>query len=287
MECCFGRMGAAIAVSAMMFGAVAAGSSAGSQALVSQGESFLNVTLLPGRAEADGSRVAALIVDLAPNWKTYWRNPGEAGIPPRFDWTQSINIRDAEILWPRPHAFESFGVTTLGYSGRVVFPVRLKPANRDKPMEIDLGLALGVCNEICVLEETRVVGRIVPGEAETGADLVVTAEASVPLPGAETGLTRAICRISGAGTKRRFDAELDFDRAVGAPRVVLEGPESAWFSQIVTTADAVDPSGGSRITVAATMSFLDGAAWVDRSDLRLTVLGDDFAADVKGCAAPG
>lgn len=271
----------------MTLGAAAGGGSAAAQAIVSAGESFLAVTLLPGRSESDGSRMAALVVDVAPEWKTYWRNPGEAGIPPRFDWTRSANLRDAEIFWPRPHAFESFGITTLGYSGRVVFPVRLKPEKPDEPMEIDLGLSLGVCNEICVLEEARVLGRILPGEAETGADLVAAAEATVPMPGRQSGLTRATCRISGAGAKRHFDAELDFDRAVEAPMVVLEGPETAWFSQIVTTAGASGAAGGSRITVEAAMSLVDGSAWVDRSEVRLTVLGDEFAADVMGCTAPG
>lgn len=287
MKCRFTFAGALIALSAVALGAVADGQGASAQALVSGGESFIDVKLLPGRAEADGGRMAALVIDVTPEWKTYWRNPGEAGIPPRFDWTRSENLRGAEILWPRPHAFESFGITTLGYSGRVVFPVRLEPENPAQPMQIDLGLSLGVCKDICILEETRIQGRIMPGEAETGADLVAAAEATVPMSGGQSGLTRATCRISGSGASRQFDAKLEFDRTVEAPMVIVEGPETTWFSQIVTTAGAPGATGGSRIMVAAAMSLIDGSAWVDRSELRLTVLGEDFAADVRGCAAPG
>jgi len=252
------------------------------QALVSQGESFVSVRLLPGRSEADGSRLAGLVLDMAPGWKTYWRNPGAAGIPPHFDWSKSRNLGAAEVLWPRPHVFESFGLTTLGYSGQVVFPLRLRPERPGEPIAIDLGLALGVCRDICVLEEARVQAEIAPGAAEAGAELIDAAEGTVPRPGAELGMTAATCEISGAGGKRRFDARIEFDRPLEAPVVLLEGPETAWFTGVETTPEA----GGNRLRVAAEMSLIDAASWVSRSDVRMTVLAGNLAADVQGCAAP-
>ena len=71
--------------------------SARSQAVVSTGESFVHVTLLPGRAEAEGARMAGLVLDVTPEWKTYWRNPGAAGIPPQFDWSRSRNLGAVEV----------------------------------------------------------------------------------------------------------------------------------------------------------------------------------------------
>ncbi len=256
------------------------------QSLVSQGESFIEVDLVSGHAETDGSRMVGLVIDLAPGWKTYWRYPGAAGIPPRFDWSKSRNLGSAEVLWPRPHIFESFGMETLGYSGRVVFPVRLIPTDAGEPMEIDLALALGVCRDICVLEETTVQGMIAPGAPEVGSDLVRAAEGVVPRPGGDLGLTVATCEISGAGDKRQFDAVLDFDRPLEGPVVVLEGPDTAWFGRVETTAEAGDSPGGSRLRVAAEMSLSHAGAWVSRSQMRMTVLAGDLAADVKGCTAP-
>jgi DsbC/DsbD-like thiol-disulfide interchange protein len=251
-----------------------------SQAVVSTGESFVRVTLLPGRAEPGGVRMAGLVLDVEPGWKTYWRNPGAAGIPPQFDWSGSRNLAAAEVLWPRPRFFESFGLTTLGYSGRVVFPVRLVPERPDQAMEIGLGLALGVCREICVLEETAAAMRIEPGAPEVGAALVALAERDVPRPGAELGLTAATCRISGAGAKRRFEAVLDFARELHDPVVILEGPELTWFTGVETKAG----SDGS-LHVGAAMSLLDETLWVNRSQIRMTVLAGDFAADIQGCTA--
>lgn len=261
-----------------------------SQAVVSTGESFVRVTLLPGRAEAGGARMAGLVLDVAPEWKTYWRNPGVAGIPPQFDWSGSRNLAAAEILWPRPYFFDSFGLTTLGYTGQVVFPVRLVPERPGRAMEIELGLALGVCREICVLEETTAAMRIEPGAPEAGAALVAMAEREVPRPGIELGLSAASCRISGAGKKRRFDAVLDFTRALRDPVVILEGPELTWFTDVETTTGPVAASGGepsgSGLHVQATLSLLDETVWINRSQVRMTVLAGEFAADVQGCTAP-
>ena len=254
---------------------------AAAQAIVSTGESFVRASLAAGARRADGAREAGLVLDVAPGWKTYWRNPGEAGIPPRFDWSRSENVADVEIDWPRPVSFESFGMTTLGYAGRVVLPIVVHPVDAAKPVALDLGIALGVCDEICVLEETRAGLTIAPDEAGADAAMIADARGRVPASGASQGLTQASCRITGAGTDRRFEARLAFDRPLSAPMVVLEGPENTWFHDTETTA-----SDGA-IEVSATLSLLDPAAWVERRDLRITVLAEGMAADIRGCGATG
>jgi len=266
--------GAFLILSATASGAVA-------QSIVSGGQSFMKARLVPGRTEADGARVAALVLDLAPGWKTYWRNPGAAGIPPSFDWSHSANLASAEVMWPAPHLFESFGLTTIGYKEGVVFPVRLVPKDPGAPIELALNLAVGVCRDICVLEETALKARVYGAGDAAGAALVAEAERAVPRPAAELGLTGATCRISGAGKKRRFDAELSFTATLRAPVVLLEGPEFAWFGPAETTER---PDG--RLDITAPLSLLDETIWVNRADVRMTVLAGDFAADVRGCSAP-
>lgn len=237
---------------------------------------------MPGRAESDGSRVAALVVDLKPGWKTYWRHPGAAGIPPSFDWSASSNLARAEVLWPRPELFESFGYPTLGYGGQVVFPVQLRPADISAPLDVSLNIALGICRDICVLEEATVGATIQPDAPEAGGALLRAAEALVPRPGSELGLRSATCRLSGAGKKRGFDAVLDFDLPPDRPEVILEGPEQVWFTESETTTDV-----HGRVQVQARLSLIDGSRWIDRSEIRMTVLAEDFAADIRGCAASG
>ncbi len=271
---------AALGALALALGPLPAAAPAHGQAVVSTGESFVDVSFVRGRAEPGGGRMTGLVLDLAPEWKTYWRSPGAAGVPPTFDWSGSRNLAEAEVLWPRPHYFESFGVQTLGYAKRVVFPIRLVPEDPARPIALGLDLAVGVCREICVLEETTVSADIAPGAPAEAAALVASAEASVPPHATAVGLVEARCRISGAGAERRLDATLRFDRPVADPSVALEGPELVMFRDIEASAAAEG-----RIEVAATLRLLDERAWIGRSDIRMTVLAEDFAADVRGCSA--
>lgn len=260
--------------------AIGPAGSAAAQAIVSTGESFVRARLAVGPRSGDGLREAGLVLDIADGWKTYWRNPGEAGIPPAFDWSASTNVADIEIAWPRPVRFESFGMRTLGYARQVVLPLRIRPLDPSAPIGLDLQVALGVCAEICVLEETRVVERI-PATAE-GADaaLIAAARRTVPGPGKGQGLVSAVCRLTGAGADRDFTARLVFDRALPDPVVVLEGPADSWFHGTEIAAE------GGEIAVTSQLALTDAAAWVGRSDLRINVFAGDVAADIRGCAAP-
>src|SRR5450432_2293910 len=58
-----------------------------------------------------GSRGGAVLLggiafQLQPGWKTYWRNPGDSGVPPRFDFSKSDNIEAVTVLWPAPMKFD-------------------------------------------------------------------------------------------------------------------------------------------------------------------------------------
>ena len=279
MRSCLKRIACSLLVAAPMLGG---GVDAFAQSVVSSGESFVDLRLVAGRAEADGSRTAGLVVEVAPEWKTYWRNPGVAGIPPKFDWAGSRNLAKAEISWPRPAFFQSFGLETLGYAEQVVFPVRLVPANPAQALDVHLEVALGVCREICVLEETTLSARIEPGAPAAEVGLVAAAEALVPRSGAKQGLVSAGCRISGTGKTRQFEAKLAFDAPLAEPRVILEGPDLTWFTGTKTEVGR----GTGEVTVTASLKALQGDLWVNRSDIRMTVLAGAFAADVQGCSAP-
>src|ERR1700753_1743679 len=58
-----------------------------------------------------GSRSGAVLLggvafQLQPGWKTYWRTPGDSGVPPRFDFSKSDNVEAVTILWPAPTKFD-------------------------------------------------------------------------------------------------------------------------------------------------------------------------------------
>ncbi|MEM1161081.1 MAG: hypothetical protein AAGJ28_09115, partial [Pseudomonadota bacterium] len=97
----------------------------------------------------------------------------------------------------------------------------------------------------------------------------------------DLGLQLAECQITGQGKKRRLSMDIHFSRNLDNPQIMLEGGAGVWLSRI--EAEQNDPG---LLTVSADLGLIDGVSWVNRSDIRTTVLADGFAADVQGCAAP-
>src|SRR5690349_4532496 len=80
------------------------------------------IRLIPGPVVGDGHK-AGLEIHLEPGWKTYWRNPGDSGVPPSFDWSKSTNLADVTVSWPAPERLEDEGGTSIGYKHDVVLPL--------------------------------------------------------------------------------------------------------------------------------------------------------------------
>src|SRR5580692_6658319 len=103
-----------------------------------------------------GSRSGAVLLggiafQLQDGWKTYWRTPGDSGVPPRFDFTKSDNIEAVTILWPAPTAFpDGTGGNSLGYQKHVVLPLRIVVKNPDKPVTLRALVSYAVCEKLCV-----------------------------------------------------------------------------------------------------------------------------------------
>ena len=101
-----------------------------------------------------GDDLAGVELQMPVGWKTYWRNPGYAGgVPPSFDWSKSENLESAEVLYPSPKRFTDRFGDTVGYKEMVVFPVRLKAKDPEKPIGLRLALDYGVCKEICMVRK--------------------------------------------------------------------------------------------------------------------------------------
>jgi DsbC/DsbD-like thiol-disulfide interchange protein len=112
------------------------------------------VSLISGGQEGDVWQ-AGILVDLAPEWKTYWRMPGDSGIPPQFDWAGSQNCAEIKVGFPVPRRFNDEGGETIGYHDRVVFPVFVRPEKLDAPVSLQLNLFFAVCRDVCIPAKTR------------------------------------------------------------------------------------------------------------------------------------
>src|SRR6185369_12387396 len=103
-----------------------------------------------------GSRSGAVLlggiaIQLQPGWHTYWRNPGDSGVPPRIDFGKSENIEAVTILWPAPIKFaDGAGGVSLGYQKQVVLPLRIVAKNADKPVTLRAAMNYAVCDKLCI-----------------------------------------------------------------------------------------------------------------------------------------
>jgi DsbC/DsbD-like thiol-disulfide interchange protein len=109
-----------------------------------------------------GSRSGAVLLggiafQLQPGWKTYWRSPGDSGVPPRFDFTKSDNIEAVTVLWPAPMRFDDgAGGVSLGYHDQIVLPLRIVSKSADKPVTLRAEVNYAVCEKLCIPVEANV-----------------------------------------------------------------------------------------------------------------------------------
>ena len=108
-----------------------------------------------------GSRSGAVLLggiafQLQPGWKTYWRTPGDSGVPPRFDFSKSDNVEAVTVLWPAPMKFDDgAGGHSLGYKKQVVLPLRIVAKNADKPVTLRADISYAVCEKLCIPVEAN------------------------------------------------------------------------------------------------------------------------------------
>jgi DsbC/DsbD-like thiol-disulfide interchange protein len=108
------------------------------------------VRLLAG-SRSGGVLLGGIAIQLQDGWKTYWRTPGDSGVPPRFDFSKSDNVEAVTVLWPAPMKFDDgAGGFSLGYKKQVVLPLRIVAKNNDKPVTLRVHISYAVCDKICI-----------------------------------------------------------------------------------------------------------------------------------------
>lgn len=236
-------------------------------------DSVVSVTWLDGWQQEDGSHYSGIQIDLAPGWKTYWRAPGDGGIPTTTNWDRSENLADAQVMWPRPKVFRTYGMRSVGYAERVVLPVHLE-AEGAGPINVELDLRLGVCNEICLPVDVSLSGHV-------RSDEVV---GRVPIQAALTNMPEPMdaemdCTLIPLDGEYRLDIAANIPELEGnAETSVVElGDGMVWVSEPDFMRDDT--------WVMSTVRLIrqDEDAQIDLSTLRLTMLTTTSAIELTGC----
>jgi thiol:disulfide interchange protein DsbD len=95
---------------------------------------------------------------MEPGWHTYWKNPGEAGMPTKIAWQLPPGVTAGDIQWPLPEKLPPADVTTYGYSDEVMLLVPLKIGTNvpTGPITLTANLSWLECKDVCIPGKTTI-----------------------------------------------------------------------------------------------------------------------------------
>jgi DsbC/DsbD-like thiol-disulfide interchange protein len=232
-----------------------------------------DLSLVQGKS-ANGVAQVGLAIDLKPGWHTYWRYPGDSGVPPEIDTTGSTNIAAVSVDYPAPRRFVDGTDQTIGYEGSVMLVLTARLIDPMKSSTLAVEARLGVCKQICVPLDERLTLTLDAAKPADPGDIARVADATRRLP----------TRATGTGTLSVVDLRRDASvkpqlltfRISGPPSqlsdVFVEGP-TGWALPL--------PTRGIETTDSTTWSVvLDGLPPETRPDgasLTFTIVGREAA----------
>jgi DsbC/DsbD-like thiol-disulfide interchange protein len=235
------------------------------------------VRLVSGTVERDDTPalVAGVQLRMDPGWKTYWKNPGDSGVPPSFDWSGSKNLKQAELLYPAPHSFADASGTAIGYEDEVVFPVKLTPEREGEPIELKLAFSYGLCKNLCVPNDVSLALALSPEIGKGDAALIDSFLARAPKPGKE-GL---LPQVSGVEAKLAADPpELLVDAAF-PPGATSTGLFIDGGDVFIPTSKPLGPLDGGKQRFAIIFASPAEASAVKGKSLALTLVSDQGSTE--------
>lgn len=240
----------------------------------------VKLEILPGWRLADGTHVAGLRLKLADGWKTYWRAPGDAGIPPLFDWRRSKNLSNAEIIWPTPEVFSQNGMRSVGYKKDVILPVRITPSRGADNIRLRGQVDIGICKDICVPSRLKFDATL-PANTVKPVPAIAAALAARPYSRDEAGVLSVRCVLTPQDQGFGLTATVRMPSAGGTEYAVVEtNNPQIWVHEATTSRRGNDLTIKTELVHVAAESF-----FIDRSAIRITVLGSKHSVDIRGCVS--
>ena len=225
-----------------------------------------------------GSRSGAVLlggiaVQLKPGWHTYWRTPGDSGVPPRFDFSKSDNVEAVTVLWPAPKKFDDgAGGTSLGYLDQVVLPLRIVAKNADKPVTLRADVNYAVCEKLCIPVQANLELSF-NSVASTEDSALFAALDTVPKP-ANVGNPNPLT-IRDVKREGRSEVLVDVASPDNRPiNLFVEGPTPDWGLPVPKLLDH-GPPGVKRFAFA--LEGVPPGVNPEGAALKLTLVGADRA----------
>jgi len=229
-------------------------------------------------AQDAGQRIlrAGVEIKLQPGWKTYWRYPGDSGVPPAFDFSASDNVKDVKVLFPAPESFDDgAGGSSIGYKESVVLPLHIVAKEPAKPVVLRLKFEYGACEKLCVPAKASLELAMSGGDSPYDATLAA-AEARLPRRvsvGDDGPIAIQSVRRLKSGAKTEISVEVTANDAVA---LFAEGPSPDWALPIPQRANR---GGAPRHIFTFLLDGLPPGAKSDGAALRLTAVSAGKAVE--------
>lgn len=210
-------------------------------------------------------------------WKVYWRSPGDAGYPPKIDWSGSENLAGAEIAWPTPRRFSLAGLETLGYKSEVVLPIAARPATPGRPLKLRAAIEYLACDEVCIPVQAELALDLPAGPARAAfeAHLIDRYRSQVPGDGQAVGLTLERAEAAGRGKLATLRVTVRSAVPFANPDLYVEGPDGVAFS----APRALLTDNATRAVLELSAESQAGAPGLVGRELRLTLVDGERAAE--------
>jgi thiol:disulfide interchange protein DsbD len=137
---------------------------------------------------------AGVDLKMEPDWHTYWKNPGAAGLATKIQWQLPPGVTAGEIQWPLPEKLPPAEVTTYGYNDKVILLVPLKLATNlpAGPLDLKANVSWLECKEACIPGKAPVEATLnIGSETKTSADAAIIESWQQKVPLAESNFWSA------------------------------------------------------------------------------------------------
>jgi len=232
-------------------------------------------------AHPGGAFLAGVEIELAEGWKTYWRNPGEAGVPPNFDWSGSVNTASIKVRYPAPIRLVDPAADMIGYKKSVLFPVEVVPRTAGEAVNLQLALEFAVCREICIPAQAA-LQLALPAALLTQAPVPRIAAAQDRVPRAQSARRAGdpqllAVKASLEGPAPFLQIEAKFANGAAGADVFIEAPEGLFVPM------AQKLPGGSEGHVRFQVDLSRGGEAQDLKgkELTITLVSDSGASEVN------
>jgi DsbC/DsbD-like thiol-disulfide interchange protein len=179
--------------------------------------------------------LALLQIEPKPGWKTYWRDPGDAGMPPQLDFAGSTNLVLRSVSFPVPEIGQDDGGRFVGYHHPVSLIVEFAKPLADTPSTVNLNAIVGICDKVCLPFMTSFSVPLKPGQPESEEFMQLQlAQSALP---EKPSKDFAISDLHLSDNNKAIEADVTFPNAE-APQVAFVGPPGLRLGKLEINAGA-------------------------------------------------